>query len=266
MKRFIFAIITAITLIGAGCTRIESGEVGLRVGFDKQIKSEELQAGSLNQTLIGEVLTFPVREIAMNLDNKTPQTADNSTLKDADLTVVYNITPSCVSELWTTKSRSFHGWDANHKDWILMYNRVSSIANNALYKAVRKHEALKVADARQLIERDIVAIMGEEFKSEKLEACLSISSAQLRSLLPADDIVASANAAVKALNDLKVKTTEVETAKKEAERIAALNSNAKAIEYMNAQAQLEIARGIAAGKVQTIVVPYDFKGIVNTGK
>lgn len=37
------------------------------------------------------------------------------------------------------------------------------------------------------------------------------------------------------------------------ERIAALN----------AMANLKIAEGVAAGKVHTVVVPYDFQGIVN---
>jgi hypothetical protein len=32
---------------------------------------------------------------------------------------------------------------------------------------------------------------------------------------------------------------------------------------MNAQAQMKIAEGIREGKVNTIVVPMDFKGMVN---
>jgi hypothetical protein len=83
--------------------------------------------------------------------------------------------------------------------------------------------------------------------------------------MPADDIIASANAVVTAQNALRAKEIEVETAKKEAERIAALNANSKAIDYMNAQANMKIAEGVASGKVQAIVVPYDFKGIVNAG-
>ena len=66
--------------------------------------------------------------------------------------------------------------------------------------------------------------------------------------------------------ELAAKNVEVETARKEAERIAVLNSNAGAINYMNAQAQMKIAEGIAAGKVNTIVVPYDFKGMVQVSK
>ena len=110
---------------------------------------------------------------------------------------------------------------------------------------------------------EIKRIVTETLAAEKLDQALSVTLVQVRNVLPADDIIASANAVVTAQNALRAKEIEVETAKKEAERIAALNANSKAIEYMNAQAQLKIAEGIAAGKVNTIVVPYDFKGIVN---
>jgi hypothetical protein len=81
--------------------------------------------------------------------------------------------------------------------------------------------------------------------------------------LPSDTITESANGLVRAQNELKTKTIEVQTATQEALRIAALNANAKAIDYMNAQANLKIAEGVANGKVTAIVVPFDFKGIIN---
>ena len=56
----------------------------------------------------------------------------------------------------------------------------------------------------------------------------------------------------------------MEIAKKESERMAALAANStQSIAFMNAQAQLKVAEGVANGKVHTVVVPYDFKGIVN---
>lgn len=63
----------------------------------------------------------------------------------------------------------------------------------------------------------------------------------------------------------KRKEVEVATAKLEAERIAALNANAGATKYMEATAIVTIAEAVKEGKVKTIVVPYDFKGIINTG-
>ena len=81
------------------------------------------------------------------------------------------------------------------------------------------------------------------------------------------EILSSATAYVRAQNELKVKSTEVEIAKKESERMAALSANSgQSIAYMQAEALRQIAYGIREGKVQTIVVPYDFKGIVNVGK
>lgn len=257
-------LLAGLTLL-TGCVRIETGEVGLRVGIDKQISGTELLPGSFNQTLVGDVLTFPVRDIAVQLDNKNPLTADNSTLKDFDLTMVYSISPSSVSDLWTTKSRSFHAFDSHDKDWVLMHAFMSTVANNAAYKAVRGYKALEVADNRARIEDEIKRIVGETLRAEKLDQALSVTLVQVRNVMPADDIIASANAVVTAQNALRAKEIEVQTAKREAERIAALNANAKAIEYMNAQAQLKIAEGIAGGKVQAVVVPYDFKGIVNVG-
>jgi hypothetical protein len=69
---------------------------------------------------------------------------------------------------------------------------------------------------------------------------------------------------VRAKNELKQKEVEVKTAEAESRRMAALtNQSAQSIQYMQAQALLNISEGVKAGKVQTVVVPYDFKGMVN---
>ena len=91
MKRILTLGVLGAAILMTGCTRIETGEVGLRVGFDKQVKNEELLPGSFNQTLVGSVMTFPVKEVAVKVDDITPQASDNSTMKDFDLTVIYNI-------------------------------------------------------------------------------------------------------------------------------------------------------------------------------
>ena len=253
---FLLASLTA-------CIRIESGEVGLRVGFDKQVNLEELRPGSFNQTLIGSVLTFPVRDITINLENINAQTSDNSTLKDFDIMIVYSINPSSVGELYTAKSRGFHAEQSG--DWYLMYNYVVNVSRSAAYKAVRKHEALKVADSRQIIEADTLEFIRDAFKDEKLESSITVSQAQIRNIQPADSIIASANDVLRAQNDLKTKQIEVQTAQAEAQRLSALANNQASIKYMEAKALSDIAEGIKNGKVQTIVVPYDFKGLLNVG-
>lgn len=134
-------VILAAVLL-SGCERIETGEVGLRVGFDKQVNTTELLPGTFNQTMVGSVLTFPVRDIALTLDDMHPQTADNSTLDDMDITVIYSINQAAVGEIYTTKSRAFHARD-DHNDILLMYNYLTTVARSATYKAAAKHDALK---------------------------------------------------------------------------------------------------------------------------
>lgn len=266
MKKNIALTLVAAAVLATGCTRIETGTVGLRVDMSKQVQQQELQPGSWNQTVVGDVIVFPVRSIQVAWNNLTPQTADNSTLKDFDVAMVYDINPTSVSDIWVNQSRSFHAYDNKLGEYYLMHNYMSQLLNSASVKAVRKYNALSVADNRQNIEVDIKATVDQMLKEESLDKAISISQVRVANATPADDIVASANAAVRAQSDLKTKQVEVEIAKQEAQRIQTLNSNSQAIPYMNAMAQMEIAKAAREGKVQTIIVPYDFKGIINAGK
>ena len=265
MKRFLtFGILTAAVLV-TGCTRIETGEVGVRVGFDKQVQSGELLPGSFNQVLIGDVLTFPIKDVNVQLNDMTPVAKDNSTMKDFDAVVVYNINPQQVAELYSTKNKAFH---AEFKgDTYVMYNYIVQNARNAIYKAARKYDALDMADARGDMENFIKDEIVRNMTEEKLDGTITISQVLIRNVVPADSVVASANDLVRSKNELKQKEVEVKTAKMEAERMQALsNQGAQSIAYMQAQAMMNISEGVKNGKVQTIVVPQDFKGMVNVGK
>ncbi len=264
MKRIIG--LTTLTLIAAaimstGCTRVETGEVGVRIGFDKQVQPGELLPGSFNQTIIGDVLTFPIKDVNVSLENMTPVAKDNSTMKDFDAVVVYNINPQNVAELYSTKNKSFH---AEHKgDTYVMYNYIVQNARNAIYKAARKYEALDMADNRSDMEKFIQEEIQRNLAEEKLDGSITISQVLIRNVVPADSVVESANALVRAKNELKQKEVEVKTAEAEARRMAALaNNSSSSIAFMQAQAMLNISEGIKTGKVQTIVVPSNFTALM----
>jgi regulator of protease activity HflC (stomatin/prohibitin superfamily) len=261
MKRVFTLGVLAAAVLAAGCTRIETGEVGVRVGFDKQVKPGELQPGSFNQTMVGDVLTFPIKDVAVPVNDLTPLAKDNSTMKDVDMTVIYSINPSQVSELYTSKNRSFHA--VNKEDTLLMYNYVHQTARNALYKAAREFEALDMNDNRAAIEQKIRETITATFASEKLDTSLSIQQVLVRQMTPADSVVASANDLVRSKNELKQKEVEVKTAEAESRRMAALaNNSAQSVQFMQAQAMLNISEGIKNGKVQTIVVPANFNALM----
>jgi regulator of protease activity HflC (stomatin/prohibitin superfamily) len=261
MKRVFALGILAAAVLAAGCTRIETGEVGVRVGFDKQVKPGELTPGSFNQTLIGDVLTFPIKDVAVAVENMTPLAKDNSTMKDVDMVVIYSINPNQVSELYTSKNKSFHA--VSKEDTLLMYNYIFQAARNGLYKATREYEALDMNDNRTAIEQKVREAMTATLAAEKLDGSLTIQQVLIRAMVPADSVVASANELVRSKNELKQKEVEVKTAEAEARRMAALaNNSASSIAFMNAQAALNISEGIKNGKVQTIVVPSNMTSLM----
>ncbi len=265
MNRFTkIAFSAAILASLSACSVIETGKVGVRKGFDNQIQKEELLPGSFNQTFIGDVLSFPVKDVQVNVGDLTPLASDNSTIKDFDLQVIYSINPSSVAELYIEKNNGFHA-QTEDGDTLLLYNYVGQLARNAAYKVARQYESLKMADNRAEIEQKVRQEIIAQLRAEKLDGAVDISQVLVRSITPADSIVASANALVRAQNENKQKEVEVKTAKLEAERIAALNANAGATKYMEATAIVTIAEAVKEGKVNTIIVPYDFQGIVNAG-
>ena len=255
------ALVTLLATASA-CTRIETGEVGVRRSFDKTIETTELQPGSINQIVVGEVLTFPTKDVQVDVADLTPLASDNSTVADFDMSVIYSINPTSVAEIYIEKNRGFHAETAEG-DTLLMYNYVRQLGRNAAYKVARRYESLKMADNRaeieQLVRQEIVANLA----AEKLDGSITISQVLVRQIKPAANIVRSANLLVQAQNENKQKAVEVGTAKLEAERISALNANAGATKYMEATALVTIAEAVKEGKVNTIIVPYDFKGIVN---
>ncbi len=262
MNKFVkIAALAGVVALTSACTRIETGEVGVRVGFDKQVKSGELLPGSFNQVVVGDVLTFPVKDVNVTLDNMSPVAKDNSTMKDFDAVVVYNINPSQAAELYSTKNRAFHAEAKG--DIYLMYNYVVQNTRNAIYKAARKYDALDMADNRTDMETFVKEEIVRNLAEEKLDGTITINQVLIRNIVPADTVVQSANDLVRAKNELKQKEVEVKTAEAEARRMAALaNNSASSIAFMQAQAALNISEGIKNGKVQTIVVPANFNALM----
>lgn len=263
MNRFAkVAILVGLMASASACTRIETGEVGVRRSFDKTIETTELMPGTVNQTIFGDVLTFPTKDVQVDITDMTPLASDNSTIKDFDLSVIYSINPGSVAELYIEKNRGFHA-DTEDGDTLLMYNYIRQLGRNAAYKVARHYESLKMADNRAEIEQLVRQEIINQLVAEKLDGKIDVSQVLVRQITPADNIVQSANLLVQAQNENKRKEVEVGTAKLEAERIAALNANAGATKYMEATAIVTIAEAVRDGKVNTIVIPYDFKGIVN---
>ena len=260
MNKLLLALMAVGIVTLSGCTRVETGHVGIRTTFNGSIEPDELGVG-FHQTLIGTVHTYVANEITWKIDNLTPQTKDRSQLEDLDLAYTYSVNPHSIADLVV----KYKGRDAeaDNGDRYPLALYVENVVKTATTDVISKYDALEANEKREEI-RNAIRIQAEAmFKEDGLHEAVQIHQVFVKNLQLSKAIMSSANAVIISQNELKTKEFEVQTAKKEAERLVALSQNHANIDYMNAKSLSDIAEGVKSGKVNTIVVPFDFKGIVN---
>lgn len=260
MKKIVALLMSVGIISMVGCTRVETGHVGIRTTFSGEIEPQELGVG-FHQTLIGSVNTYVANEITWKIDNLTPQTKDRSQLEDLDLAYTYSVTPSMIGDL-VVKYKGRDGID-DRGDRYPLALYVENVVKTATTDIISKYDALEANEKREEIRNKIRTQAESMFKEDGLAEAVNIHQVFVKNLQLSQAIMKSANAVIISQNELKSKAFEVDTARKEAERLTLLANNKSSIDYMNAKSLSDIAEGVKLGKVQAVIVPYDFKGIVN---
>lgn len=260
MKKIMLVLVAAGIVSITGCTRVETGHVGIRTSFSGEIEPTELGVG-FHQTIIGSVNTYVANEITWKVENLTPQTKDRSQLEDLDLAYTYSVNQASIGDL-VVKYKGRDAVDDNGDRYPLALY-VENVVKTATTDVVSHYDALEANEKRETIRNEIRAQAERMFKEDGLAESVNIHQVFVKNLQLSKAIMASANAVIISQNELKSKAFEVDTARKEAERLTLLANNKASIDYMNAKSLSDIAEGIKNGKVNAVVVPYDFKGIVN---
>lgn len=261
MKKLFLALCAALMALAmTGCGRIEDGHTGIRTSFNKVVQNDEVRPG-FYVALFDTVTEYVTNEITVDVNDLRPQTADKTNLADFDVTVIYSVDSTQLAEM----HRQFKGRHVKIQgDWYPMYAYVRNTIESAVPAAVSKWSALDANEHRKDIETDIAAEITAKFQRDGLSGKIRIHSVNAKNIMPDPKLQDSILQVVRARKEQEAKQIEVNTAKLEAERMAALSKQGgkEYTELLAAQANMKLAEAVAAGKVQTIVVPHDFKGIV----
>ena len=260
MNKFLIGVALLGMLSMSACTRVETGHVGIRTSFSGEIDPQELGVG-FHQTIIGSVSTYVANEITWKIENLTPQTKDRSQLEDLDLAYTYSVNSASIGDL-VVKYKGRDAVDDNGDRYPLALY-VENVVKTATTDVLSHYDALEANEKRETIRNEIRTQAERMFKEDGLAEAVNIHQVFVKNLQLSKAIMQSANAVIISQNELKSKAFEVDTARKEAERLTLLANNKSSIDYMNAKSLSDIAEGIKNGKVNAVVVPYDFKGIVN---
>lgn len=265
----IFVVVLALALVG--CGRIETGSVGVRTNFNKQVELAEMNPGFYTAFLTS-VDEYTVKEIEVKFDNLTPKGKDNLSLADFDVSLWYQPLSSQVAEMYVKYSGMS---PCDHGVCYPAYNLVARVAQGAIFDAVSQYESLTIHTKRGDLESKIKTLVQAELdKGDK--GVFIITKVVVRQIKTDPKLEASIQAAVQMQKQTEAKGLEVELAKAEARRVIAeaegqarantILANSLTDQYLRYK-QIEATASFAGAGTHTVLLPSGgAQPLVNVGR
>ncbi len=270
----------ALTALLAGCTQIDTGNVGVERTLGK-VSNEALPPG-IYLTLFKSVDEFTAKEVGFQLSDMTPKSRDNLTMKDVDIDVYFKVMPTAIPGLFT----KYQGDVVRHadvvrdgsKDLVIAYGRVSREAREAVYKAVAEMDATTMHTKRAELSERVRAGLQKELDANDKGAFV-VTAVNVRNLLTDPAIEAAIRQRAETDQAIERKRKEIELAKAEAERLVVeAEGQARANQILSAsltpalkeiklaELQRDAALAIAGKAGNTVLLGVGAQPLVNVGK
>ena len=270
----------ALAALLAGCTQIDTGNVGVERTLGK-VSNDALPPG-IYLTLFKSVDEFTAKEVGFQLSDMTPKSRDNLTMKDVDIDVYFKVMPTAIPGLFT----KYQGDVVRHadvvrdgsKDLVIAYGRVSREAREAVYKAVAEMDATTMHTKRAELSERVRAGLQKELDTNDKGAFV-VTAVNVRNLLTDPAIEAAIRQRAETDQAIERKRKEIELAKAEAERLVVeAEGQARANQILSAsltpalkeiklaELQRDAALAIAGKAGNTVLLGGGAQPLVNVGK
>jgi regulator of protease activity HflC (stomatin/prohibitin superfamily) len=245
------AAVLALLLTAGQFTTINTGENGLYVGFDGQVKNEILTPG-IKYDGFGSIKVFNTRKITVIANDLRPKTKDNTIMKEMDVTVTYSINPTSLYDFYTNYDITNHGvGDGGQVQ--LMSSYISRLITSAVNQSVDEFPALEVNSKLEQIQDTIKSNLSEALKKNGLEGKITVDSIIVGKADLPDDLVASVNRVVAAQSANKEQEVKTRTAQLKAEENKALASTVTA-QSLDYQRNEILKAAMENGSIQKILI------------
>lgn len=213
------SLLPIAALLGA-CSQIDTGNVGVERTLGK-VSGEALPPG-VYFTLFKTVDEFTAKEVSFALENLTPKSRDNLTMKDVDIDVYFKTTPASIPGLFV----KYQGDVVTHKqvvkdgtgDLLVAYSRVLREAREAVYKSIAGMDATTMHTKRTELAESVRRTLQSELDATD-KGAFTITAVNVRNLLTDPAIEAAIRGRAETDQAIEKKRKEVELAKAEAERL-----------------------------------------------
>lgn len=215
------SVVLSVALL-VGCGSIESGDVGVRTTFTGKIVEEELDQGFYT-AITSNITRFSTRENSIPLNNMQPKAADNLSLEDLDVDIFYKVRPDAVAELsikYSGQHMKKKGQDSLLPAGMLVY----SYARDAVYDAVSAYESLEIHRNRDTLRVEVQESLQKALEQEN-PGIFYVTKVVIRNVQTDRAVEKSIADNVAAQKELERQKTQVEIAKKQAERNRELDAS-----------------------------------------
>lgn len=212
-------VLTAAALLTA-CSQIDTGNVGVERTLGK-VSAEALPPG-VYFTIFKTVDEFTAKEVGFALENLTPKSRDNLTMKDVDIDIYYKVTPAAIPGLFV----KYQGDVVQHKqvvkegtgDLVVAYGRVLREAREAVYKSIAGMDATTMHTKRSELAESVRKTLQSELDTTD-KGAFTVTAVNVRNLLTDPAIEAAIRQRAETDQAIEKKRKEIELAKAEAERL-----------------------------------------------
>lgn len=214
-RSFRIAILAAALFAAAGCSQIDTGNVGVESTLG-QVKKEILAPG-LYFTPLKRVLEVSAKESVLTLEDMKPQTSDKISLADLDVDIYVQIDPAHAPDImtrWPGDVSTVKGEDGAR----VGANYVLRQAREAVYSTVTKYPSATVHTERANLAAGIVASLQKDLDDSAGKGWFFVRSANVRNLVTDPALEASIKEAAKRDFQIAAKEKEVILAVAEANR------------------------------------------------
>ena len=209
-------LLIAMVFFVAACGRIETGEVGVRIDFNKTVESGEMPPGIYFNPL-SSVEHYSVKEIEIPIEDMTPKAKDNLSIRDLDLSVFYRVEPSMVADLYV-KYTGQSKWDREVGVWLPASNLVARVAREAVFDTIADYESLTIHTKRETISSEIRQRL-QAVLDQTDKGAFQITRVVVRQMVTDPALEESIRAAVQMQKRVEAKREELNLAKAEADRL-----------------------------------------------
>jgi prohibitin 1 len=199
--------------VSAGCSQIDTGNVGVVTSFGKT-NPEELSQG-VQMTWLASVGEFTAKEVNLQMNDMKPKAQDNLTISDLDVDIYFQPNPALIADTVIKYKGDVVKYEG---DLLAGFNKISREAREAVYSSVAKFPATTMHTKRTELSAEIQAKLQSELEKSDKGTWL-ITSVNVRNLVTDPGIEASIRLAAETDQAIARANKEKQLATAEAEKM-----------------------------------------------